>query len=330
MGKLKEQTVTVNHRSDCPPRQNSSHCGNYHIAQSGFNQSSSHEKNAVYAKKGEIMNKDIVLKTDEFSLIEQVIMQGDLSKLDPEQRVMYYKKVCESAGLNPYTRPFDYIYLNGKLTLYAKKDCTEQLRKLNGISIHELEGKIVDDLYIVKAKAKDKMGRTDESTGAVVIGNLKGEAKANAIMKAETKAKRRVTLSISGMGWTDETEIESIPAAKTIEVDLRTGEIETERLLISNTQKPKVIALTEAEIEANKPRLKPEQVCELENILDQCESTYKNWVYEFIYKRYKTQSLSGVPFDMYERMKEAASKNMDKMISKQKEMEPELMNSEVQ
>ena len=44
-------------------------------------------------------------------------------------------------------------------------------------------------------------------------------------MKAETKAKRRVTLSISGLGWTDETEIESIPNAKKVEVNLETGEI---------------------------------------------------------------------------------------------------------
>ena len=30
-------------------------------------------------------------------------------------------------------------------------------------------------------------------------------------MKAETKAKRRVTLSIAGLGWLDETELETIP-----------------------------------------------------------------------------------------------------------------------
>lgn len=121
----------------------------------------------------------------ELSIIEQVVVQGDLSKLNPEQRVVYYKKVCESAGLNPFTRPFEYILLNGKLTLYAKKDCTEQLRKINGISIEGLDDKIIDDLYIVKARAKTKDGRTDESTGAVTIGNLRGDAKANAIMKAE-------------------------------------------------------------------------------------------------------------------------------------------------
>jgi hypothetical protein len=36
---------------------------------------------------------------------------------------------------------------------------------------------------------------------------------ANALMKAETKAKRRVTLSICGLGMLDESEVESIPGA---------------------------------------------------------------------------------------------------------------------
>src|SRR5215469_8069726 len=129
--------------------------------------------------------KKEVGQVHDLSIIEQVVMMGDLSKLNAEQRVTYYKEVCKSAGLNPFTRPFDYISLNGKLTLYAKKDCTEQLRKLNGISIERLESQVIDDLYIVKATAKTKDGRMDQSTGAVTIGNLKGDAKANAIMKAE-------------------------------------------------------------------------------------------------------------------------------------------------
>lgn len=166
-----------------------------------------------------------ISKKEDFSAIELVVMKGDLSGLSAEQRLTYYNKVCESAGLNPLTNPFAYISLNGKLTLYAKRECTEQLRKINGVSIEGLDDKVIEGLYIVKARAKDKHGRLDESTGAVVIEGLKGEARANAIMKAETKAKRRVTLSICGMGWLDESEIETIPNAKPASVDLKTGEI---------------------------------------------------------------------------------------------------------
>jgi hypothetical protein len=56
-------------------------------------------------------------------------------------------------------------------------------------------------------------GRTDAAKGAVNISGLKGEALANALMKAETKAKRRATLSICGLGFLDETEVEDIPAS---------------------------------------------------------------------------------------------------------------------
>ena len=45
------------------------------------------------------------------------------------------------------------------------------------------------------------------------------------MMKAETKAKRRVTLSLCGLGWTDESEVGSIPNAQTIVVDQETGEV---------------------------------------------------------------------------------------------------------
>src|SRR5690606_31544062 len=129
-------------------------------------------------------------------LVEKVVVDGDLSKLSPAERLAYYRAVCDSVGLNPLTKPFEYIHLNGKLRLYALKGATDQLRSVHGISI-ELEPPIFqDDLVIVTAVAKDRNGRVDSDTGAVPIAGLKGEAKANAILKAITKAKRRVTLSM--------------------------------------------------------------------------------------------------------------------------------------
>ena len=160
-----------------------------------------------------------------FSSLEAVVMQGDLSKLSSQERVIYYKKVCESLGLNPLTKPFDYLVLKGKTMLYARKDATEQLRKIHGISIEISSRELVEDVYVVTARAKDKNGRQDESIGAVTLSGLRGEDKANAMMKGETKAKRRVTLSICGLGMLDETEVLTIPGAKTDRVNLETGEI---------------------------------------------------------------------------------------------------------
>lgn len=158
--------------------------------------------------------------------IDKLLVLGDLSKLTPEQKANYYMTVCRSMGLNPYTKPFGYLSLNGALQLYAKKDAAEQLRGSRGISITSLTGEVVDDLYVVTCRGRDRTGREDQATGAVVIGNLKGEAKANALMKAETKAKRRFTLSICGLGFLDESEIESIKGAEIIDdVELPAGEV---------------------------------------------------------------------------------------------------------
>jgi hypothetical protein len=143
-------------------------------------------------------------------IMEMVLADGDLSRLSTEQRLSYYARVCETQGLNPLTRPFDYVKLNGKLVLYAKRECTDQKRKLDGVSIQIVDKRVEGDLFIVTARATNAAGRVDEDMGAVSIAGLRGEALANATLKAMTKAKRRVTLSICGMGMLDESEVESV------------------------------------------------------------------------------------------------------------------------
>lgn len=145
------------------------------------------------------------------SRIESVLIAGDLSKLSVPERETYYLKVCETLGLNPLTRPFDYLTLNNKLVMYANKGCAEQLRSIRSISISVTAREMIGDLFVVTAEASDPAGRRDGATGAVNTAGLKGDALANAMMKAETKAKRRVTLSICGLNMLDETEIGSIP-----------------------------------------------------------------------------------------------------------------------
>lgn len=145
--------------------------------------------------------------------VEAALILGDLSKLTEPQRVSYYLKVCETTGLNPTTKPFDYIQLNGKLVLYATKACAEQLRSNRNVSVEIKSRETVGDCYVVTASAKLPDGRIDESLGAVPVGGLKGDALCNALMKAETKAKRRVTLSICGLGMLDESELDTIKSA---------------------------------------------------------------------------------------------------------------------
>lgn len=147
---------------------------------------------------------------------------GDLSRLTPEQRAGYYGLVCESLGLNPYTRPFEFLSLQGKLTLYARRDATDQLRRIHRVSTEVVGREQREELYVVTARTTTPDGRSDEAVGAVPIAGLRGEALAAAIMKAETKAKRRVTLSIVGRGWTDESELSGIPNARVVRMEVAT------------------------------------------------------------------------------------------------------------
>ena len=157
------------------------------------------------------------------AIVERVLLEGDLKRLSPAQKVSFYTRVCESVGLNPLTQPFAYIVLNGKEVLYAKRECTEQLRRLHRVSIQIVARELVEDIYVVTARATLPDGRSDENIGCVPLGGLKGEARANAMMKSETKAKRRVSLSICGLGMLDETEVESLPP--TIAYTVEAGEV---------------------------------------------------------------------------------------------------------
>lgn len=152
------------------------------------------------------------------SVMERVIAAGDLSRLTPQDRVAYYIATCRSVGLNPLTKPFDYLQLNGKLVLYSTKNCTDQLRSIHAVSVDGTSRETMADVHVVTARVS-KGGRKDEDIGAVNVKGLQGEALANALMKATTKAKRRATLSICGLSFVDESELESIPDARRVTVD---------------------------------------------------------------------------------------------------------------
>lgn len=157
--------------------------------------------------------------------IEKVLILGDLASLTPQDRVDYYKRVCTSLGLNPLTMPFSYILFReydggtAKLSLYANKSCTEQLRKIHGVSVvPPLRRSRTADIVTVEADVRDKSGRTDSASGSVPLYKIKdgrridfdGKDLCNAEMKCETKAKRRATLSICGLAFLDESELDTM------------------------------------------------------------------------------------------------------------------------
>ena len=160
--------------------------------------------------------------------LEKVLIGGDLSPLSVEERIDYYKRMCNTLSLNPLTQPFSYILFResdnspAKLSLYANKSCSEQLRKIHHVSIAKMRREIRDDVCMVEVDVIDKTGRMDTATGVVALYKfyqgkrelLTPREHANAMMKCETKAKRRVTLSLAGLGWLDETELATIPGVR--------------------------------------------------------------------------------------------------------------------
>lgn len=153
-------------------------------------------------------------------VISNIVLKGDISGLSPAEKVDYYRSVCDRVGLDPATQPFQLLNLQGKQILYATKSAAEQLTKLHGVSHEIRDRQTISDVHVVYVRATEmKTGRYEDSSGAVNITGLKGDNLANALMKAETKAKRRSTLSLLGLGMLDETEVETIPNAQPIAIE---------------------------------------------------------------------------------------------------------------
>lgn len=136
--------------------------------------------------------------------LAHILATGDLAKLSNEQRVAHYLNQCQSLGLNPISRPFDWLVLDGKLVLYPNKSCAEQLRRQHQISVKITRREIVGDMFVCEVEGRRPNGVTDEATKYVPLKNGRGEKLtgnnlANAFAKAETGAKRRLVLSMIGL-----------------------------------------------------------------------------------------------------------------------------------
>lgn len=169
-------------------------------------------------------------KEESLDAILELVTKGDLSELAPEQLLQYYLAVCKSLRLNPLTRPFEFLQLRDrqnnkqKLVMYATRTCADQLRRNYNISTEVVSAGVEGDIYVVRVRGRAPDGRVDENIGAVpmVVGYsengiyktrpLTPSERANAIMTAHTKAQRRLTLSMCGLGMLSEEEAQSLVA----------------------------------------------------------------------------------------------------------------------
>lgn len=152
-------------------------------------------------------------------LLKKILFKGDLSLLTPEQQIAYYIQRCERIGLDPYSKPFDFLEIADKKTgekkvvLYANKECAAQLTVGRNISIEKLERIEENGVYTVVAHVRTGDGRTGINLSVAKIKGLDTSYE-NAVKRCVTQAIRRAILMVCGLGDTDESEIDSIPNAR--------------------------------------------------------------------------------------------------------------------
>jgi hypothetical protein len=151
--------------------------------------------NLVKSESGSIVSQNL---SEE--LLAKIVQSGNLGLLSESDRLIYYFNYCRQLGLNPLSRPFDYIEENGKISLYPNAQAASQLRDKRNVSTRIVKEEMLlnGDIYsvLVEARIGD---RSEQATGKVSLTGLSGKHKANAMKKAETQARRRATLAIVGL-----------------------------------------------------------------------------------------------------------------------------------
>ena len=152
------------------------------------------------------------LKPLDPAAVRSIILDKNVRGLSEDQRAAYIVELCEHIGISWLSKPFDFIPAKkgGGLIVYANKDCAAQLRKVYGVTLKIGETWEAGGNIFVRIHARDKFGREDEDIGFAPIKSKVGEDYGDAYLKAVTKGKRRVTLSICGLGFLDETEVEAV------------------------------------------------------------------------------------------------------------------------
>ena len=166
--------------------------------------------------------------------MQALIAGGDWSGVPVARRQEFYEDRCGRLGLEWRTSPFEFILLPSgkawKLTLYCKAGAIDSLCAARGLS-REIVSEGPDTaqaFYRARVRVSSPDGkRRDEDIGVVSLKDrdghaLTGDSRANAEMKAVTKAKRRAGKSYCGLGFPDESEIGSIAGARLATIDAPT------------------------------------------------------------------------------------------------------------
>lgn len=150
--------------------------------------------------------------------VEAALMTGDYSKLSNTARFAMVKLTCDRLQVDMTQSPFKWGKdQKGKLMLIPVKNLYQQLRANRNIKceVTKQELNLELGIFLVEVVATMPDGRSDLDIGVVGIKTpqdklLSGEALANKMMVAITKAKNRATGSLCGVGGMDDSEVASV------------------------------------------------------------------------------------------------------------------------
>ena len=215
-----------------------------------------------------------IARTDE-RVVESLALRGDISGLSPQDRIRYYLKTCKELGLNASAQPFAFLRLSGKEVMYPTRGATDQLARIHGVNREIIDGPKVIDLAgskVLFAVCRASIGQRVETATAAVPLPTGAENICNAVMKTETKARRRATLAILGLALQDESELDTIPRSQREEIPTPTRE----ELARAEAEDVEVVEAEDVEVVEAEPAEEPAKRLTAESLiasLGRCGST---------------------------------------------------------
>ena len=147
-----------------------------------------------------LMEKDVVLDKG----IQDVLTKdaGRCDRLNEEQRADYINYLCGKIGIDPTFRPVDLIKTKNGIKPYLNKGASELIRDIRKISIDDMQIKDVNGMWVATCRVRNAEGRCDTDIGVCLKDGTSASPmnQNDSLMKAVTKAKRRATLSMCGLG----------------------------------------------------------------------------------------------------------------------------------
>ena len=166
------------------------------------------------------MSESIARYDAEPAVVEQLI-RGDVSSVPREALLRYVFTFCERVGISPLAVPFSLLKTQRGMQLVANRNFYDAVASKYSVS-RECVGEGFFEgtkLYYTRYRATTPDGRVTEDMALVDTAGLNGNDLANAIMKAHTKGRNRVTRAHLGFPFPDETEAETVPGASVVSIE---------------------------------------------------------------------------------------------------------------